>query len=169
MNYRSILAQLACFAFLVWSGVVLHHDISHALLSIASCLAIYWLAMAVCSSKKGRWIFYIPISLVICQVSITIKRGLMDVGFRNLALENPTGMILGDIIYGFKAASFTIGRVFGGVYEVMALDKYRTVQDLNIRIFTYLIMAIVMTCYIARRPARITAEFRDERLLPARA
>jgi len=152
-QYKLSLHQLRGFAELVFVGVVLRHDSYHIFLAIASCLAVYALAMTICDSKKGRLFFYLPLSLAVCQLAVTVKKGVMDIGFRKMALENPTGVLAGDVVYGFKAVYMTIWKVFGGVYEAFGLDEYSTIESLNYRFITFLVMAVIMGCYILKRPA----------------
>ncbi len=168
-QYKLSLNQLRGFAELVGIGCFLRHDSYHIFLAIASCLAVYALAMTVCNSKKWRLVFYLPISLAVCQLSITFKKGVMDMGFRKLALENPTGVLFADIVYGFKAAYMTIGGIFGGMYEAFGLDKYSTIESLNYRFITFIVMAIIIACYITKRPARQPIEDFDGGGMPVPA
>ena len=147
--------QLERFALIVVVGIFIDHDSYNIFLAIASCLGVYALAMTVCDSKKYRLLFYLPMSLIVCQLSVTLKKGLMDLGFKKMALENPTGVLVADILYGFKAVYMTVGKVFGGVYEAFGLDKYSTIESLNYRFLTFIIMAFILGGYILKRPSAV--------------
>ena len=168
MFYRISFNQIRTFAEICFLGIVLQHDSYHAFLAIASAMLAYFLALSLFSSKFWRFIMFVLFSVSICQLSVTIKKAVMDVGFRQVAREKPLGVLFGDMVYGFKAVLMTIGKVTGAFYNAWGLDQYSSIESLNYRFFTILVMMIIMGAFIIKKPEIKLAQLPAE-TIPATA
>ena len=153
MFYKISFNHIRTFAEISFLGVVLNHDSYHAFLAIASAMFAYFLALSFFVSKFWRVFMFGLFSVIICQLSVTIKKAVMDVGFRQIAQEKPFGVLFSDGVYGFKAVFMTIGKVTGSFYRAWALDEYSSLESLNYRFFTILVMMLIMWVFIIKKPA----------------
>ena len=149
MDWKKI-AKIETFGIVVMLGIMIDHDSYQVFLAIASAIVAYFLARTLFKGKGARFIFFVPIAIAICQLSVTLKRAVMEIGFKQAALENPTGYLFADVLYGFRHVIMTVGRTFGAFAEVIGLDEYSSIESLNYRFFTIIIMIVVMAIFILK-------------------
>lgn len=148
MNYKKI-AKIEFFLNMATLGIFLKHDSFHMFLAIAAAMLAYFFA-AVFSSKKARFLFFVPVSIVVCQLSVTLKRGIMEQGFKEALRGNPFGYLVADMIYGFKHVVITAMKAFWGFTEAVVYDRYSSIESLNYRFFTIIVMIVIMTIFILK-------------------
>jgi len=143
MNYKK-LCQLQLFLNAVLLGIGIDHDSYNMFLAIASAVAVYIVARACFKSKGGRLLFFVPMSVVVCQLSVTLKKAFMDEGFKQVMQQKPLGVLLADILYGFR---HVVETVFGSVQafgDALVYDQYSSIESLNFRFFTAIIMIVII-------------------------
>lgn len=156
MDYKKI-SQIETFLIVVALGIAVDHDSYHMFLAVASAITAYFLARTFFKSKGWRFAFFVPVAIAICQLSVTVKKAVMDYGFRRVLRENPTGVLFADVLYGFRHVITTVGKVFGAFAEVIGLDKYSSIESLNYRFFTVIVMIVVMTVFMLKERLPKTA------------
>jgi hypothetical protein len=83
------------FIDVVLLAAFLKQDSFQIFLALASLTAGYYIACFISRSRFWRLIMFIVISMVICQISITLKMGQLNEA-------NPTGALVADVAHGFK-------------------------------------------------------------------
>lgn len=156
MNYKKI-TQIQSFGIVTMLGIMIDHDSYQVFLAISSAIVAYFLARLLFPGKGARSLFFTFTAIAICQLSVVFKRAVMETGFKQAALENPTGYLLADVMYGFRHVITTVARVFGAFAEVIGLDKYSSIESLNYRFSTMIIMIVVMTIFILKERSLETA------------
>ena len=159
MNYKR-LCQLQAFGIVVMLGVGVDHDSYHMWLAIASAIAAYFLACSFFKSKVGRLLFFALVSVVFCQLSVTVKKAVMDGGFKQVLQQKPMGVLFSDVLYGFRHVAMTVYSSFGGLRDALVYDQYSSVESLNYRFFTIAIAIVVMAVFILKE--RTTREAQTE-------
>jgi len=159
MNYKR-LCQLQAFGIVVMLGVGVDHDSYHMWLAIASAIAAYFLACSFFKSKVGRLLFFALVSVVFCQLSVTVKKAVMDGGFKQVLQQKPLGALFADILYGFRHVVETAFGSIGAFSDALAYDNYSTIESLNYRFFTIVIAIVVMAVFILKE--RTTREAQTE-------
>ncbi len=149
MDYKKI-AKIQTFGIVAVLGIMIDHDSYQVFLAIASAVVAYFLACTIFKGKGARFLFFVPAAIAICQLSVTLKRAVMETGFKRAALENPIGYLFADVLYGFRHVITTVGKAFGAFAEVIGLDKYSSIESLNYRFFTIIVMIVLLTIFIFR-------------------
>lgn len=152
MYYKINLNQIRTFLEIGFLGIVLHHDSYHAFLAIVSAMLAYFLTLSIFSSKFWRFTMFTILAVTFCQLSVTVKKAVMDVGFRQIALEKPFGVLFADAVYGFKAIFVIVGKFWGSMYEAIGLNEYSSLESLNYRFLTLLMMMIVLWAFMLKKP-----------------
>lgn len=156
MNYKKI-TQIQSFGIVTMLGIMIDHDSYQVFLAISSAIVAYSLVHILFKGKGARFLFFTFIAIAICQLSVVFKRAVMETGFKRAAFENPTGYLFADVLYGFRHVITTVARVFGAFAEVIGLDKYSSIESLNYRFSTIIIMIVVMTVFILKEKSLETA------------
>ncbi len=149
MNYEKI-ARFEFFMIVAALGIFVPHDSCQMFLAVASAIAAHFFARVVFSSKGARLFFFIPTAVTICQLSVTLKRAITEHGFRQALTKNPFGFLVADTIYGFRHIVITGLKALWGFKEAIAYDKYSTIESLNYRFFTIIVMIVVMAVFILK-------------------
>ena len=152
-KYGLSLKQLVIWVLITFFAIKWQHDIYQALLAVSTSLAVYFIVLNIWKNKASRLVMFILISMCFCQSSVTVKRALMYEGFLRTFKENPFGVLVADIFYGFRHLVFTVIEALGGVHQALANDYYSTLEQLNYRFMTLAIMWIVLSVYILLKPA----------------
>lgn len=148
MNYRKI-SQISFFLNVAILGIFLRHDSYNMFLAIAAGMFVYFFAF-IFSGKLARFLFFVPCSIAVCQLSITLKRAIMEDGFEEVLKANPLGYLVGDIAYGFRHVVTTLVEFLRGTSEAIQFDQYSTLGSLNYRFFTIIVMIVIMTIFILK-------------------
>ena len=151
------------FALVLFFGIIFDHDLYQALLAVASGMLVYFLALNLIRSRAGRFVFFVLGTVAITQLSVTVKRAVMDVGFKTVLKDNPTGVLFADILYGFRHVVITVGNAFGAIHQALGLDKYSSAEQLHIRFFALIFVLAIWSVYLlkqkpAPKPTPVTAE-----------
>ncbi len=149
MNYKKI-AQFEFFMIVAALGIFVSHDSYQMFLAIASAIGAYFFACTIFQSKGARFFFFIPTAITVCQLSVTLKRAITEHGFKQALRTNPFGFLVADTIYGFRHIVTTGLKAFWGFTEAIAYDRYSTIESLNYRFFTIIIMIVVITVFILK-------------------
>lgn len=155
MDYKKI-AQIEFFLIMAALGIFVEHDSYHMFLAIGSAMFTYFFACIIFRGKGARFMFFIPATVVVCQLSVTFKRAIIEQGFREAVNGNPTGFLFADILYGFRHIVTTVLNAFWGFKEVIAYDKYSSIEALNYRFITIIIMLVIMTIFILKKEPSIS-------------
>ena len=147
MNYKKI-ARVEFFMIVAALGIFVPHDSYQMFLAIASAVAAYFIACVLFQSKGARFFFFIPCIVAICQLSVTMKRAITEDGFKQTLSKNPFGFLVADTLYGFRHIVTTALKAFWGFTEVIAYNQYSSIESLNYRFFTMIIMIMVMAVFI---------------------
>jgi len=149
MDYKKI-ARVEFFGIVAALGIFVSHDSYQMFLAIASAIAAYFIACILFQSKGTRLFFFVSCAVTICQLSVTLKRAVREDGFRQALAKNPFGFLVADTIYGFKHVVITALKAFWGFSEAIVYDKYSSIESLNYRFFTIIVMIVVMAVFIFR-------------------
>jgi len=149
MDYKKI-AQCEFFVIIAALGIFVSHDSYQMFLAIASAITAYFFACIIFQSKGVRLFFFIPTAITICQLSVILKRAIIEHGFKQALKTNPSGLLIADTIYGFRHVVTTILKAFWGFTEAIVYDRYSTIESLNYRFFTIIIMITMITVSILK-------------------
>ena len=149
MNYRKI-AQFEFFVIVAALGIFVPHDSYQMFLAIASAIAAYFFVCLIFQSKGARFLFFVPTAVAACQLSVTFKRAITEHGFKEVLRTNPFGFLVADIVYGFRHIATTALKIFWGFTEAIVYDRYSTIESLNYRFFTIIVMIVMMTVFILK-------------------
>jgi hypothetical protein len=108
LEYKNLFL-LHIFTDAVACAIFLKHDVYQVCLAIASLMAAYAITSFITKNRLRRVILFVLMSVVFCQVSITMK-------MNQLNDSNPTGAIAADIVHGFKRI-FDLRHVPGHIKE----------------------------------------------------
>ncbi len=156
MNYKKI-TQIQSFGIVTMLGIMIDHDSYQVFLAISSAIVAYFLVRILFKGKGARFLFFTFTAIAICQLSVVFKRAVMETGFKRAAFENPTGYLFADVLYGFRHVITTVAKVFGAFADVIGLDKYSSIESLNYRFFTIIVMIVVMAVFILKEKFQETA------------
>jgi len=151
--YKVNFNQMRTFAEIAFVGMFFTHDSYQMFLAIASAMLAYFFALSWINSKTWRFIAFTALAISICQLSVTVKKAVMDVGFRRMAVENPTGVLVSDVMYGFRAVYATLWRIPEAIYHAWGLDTYSTMESLNYRFLTLIVMLVSFSICILAKPS----------------
>lgn len=157
MNYRRI-CLTENFLVLWYLGIVVDHNSHNLFLGIAAALSGYFMAKVLFKGKLARILFLVPISVVICQFSITAKKAVMDEGFKQVLAEKPVGAFVADFLYGLKCTVETAYGAFGAVGEALANDQYAGVESLNYRFVAVAVAIVILTVFLLKERREVKAE-----------
>ncbi|MBT3397856.1 hypothetical protein HOA55_04610 [archaeon] len=133
------------FVVVVTLGIALDHDSYHALLAVGSGMLAYFMTMCLIRHGKGKQIlFFAFMTIAFAQTSVTVKRAIMEEGFKKTLADNPLGVIVGDVVYGVQHVVMVIGDAWNGVYEAIQLSDYTTIEQMNYRFFTVFVMLLLL-------------------------
>lgn len=156
MNYKKI-ARIEFFGIIAALGTFVSHDSYQMFLAMASVIAAYFFARVIFQSKGARLLFFVPTAITICQLSVTMKRAITENGFKQALAKNPFGFLVADMVYGFRHIVTTALNAFRGFTEAIVYDQYSSIESLNYRFFTMIIMIVVMAVFILKERSLKTA------------
>jgi len=156
MNYKKI-ARVEFFVIVAALGIFVSHDSYQMFLAIASAIAACFIACVLFQSKGARFSFFVSSAVVICQLSVTMKRAITEDGFKQVLSKNPFGFLVADTIYGFRHIVTTALNAFRGFTEAIVYDQYSSIESLNYRFFTIIVMIVVTAIFILKEKFPETA------------
>lgn len=145
MNWKKCCVFLLFFNALQL-GLMLPHDSYQIFLAVASVMLAYGLACCLFKNKLLMLIFFVVISVTACQLSVTVRKAVLR--------QEPTGMLVGDAVYGFKHIPASINETWQGLKEVAKSDSYTTFEKVNYRFLTAgLLIPIMGIVLLVRKPS----------------
>ncbi len=127
MNWKKCCMFLFFFNVLQL-GFMLSHDSYQIFLAIASVMLAYGLTCCLFKNKLLMLIFFVVISVIVCQLSITARKAVLK--------EEPMGVLAGDVVYGFKHIPASLNDTWQGLKEAAKNDSYATLEKVNYRFLT---------------------------------
>jgi hypothetical protein len=124
------------------------------LLAVAAGMFTYFLTLSVIRTKPWRIAFFSTFTIVFAQLAVVCKRGMMDEGFKKVLQENPLGVLAADALYGLKHTIITLVNAFGATWQAIGYDQYSSLEQLNYRFFTAVVVILVLAIRMLRHPAR---------------
>jgi|GEM_PF-2268365 len=161
MNYKRI-SQIQFFVIAALLGIGVDHDSYNVFLAIASAVATYIVARAFFTSKIGRLLFFVPVSIIVCQLSVTAKKAVMDEGFKQVLQQKPLGAIFADVLYGFRHVAETVFGSIGAFSDALVYDQYSSIESLNYRFFTVAIAIVIIAFFILKEKRRTEESVPEE-------
>lgn len=144
MNWKKCCMFLLFFNALQL-GFMLPHDSYQIFLAIASVMLAYGLVRCLFKNKLLMLIFFVVISVTTCQLSVTARKAVLR--------EEPTGMLMGDAVYGFKHIPASLNDTWQGLKEAAKNDSYATLEKVNYRFLTAgLLIPIMGVILLVKKP-----------------
>lgn len=144
MNYRKLFLTLL-FVELAQLAVWFNHDIYQVFIALVSLMSAYYIACFITGSRLGRLVLFALIAVAVCQISVTAKKAQIDQSFNQQIRENPTGAVIGDIVYGFKKITgFYKTDIKESIVEIRNSDDYTALERINYRYATMAIFGLPM-------------------------
>jgi len=145
LNYKKILL-IHIFIDCVYLGLVLTHDSYHIFLAIASVMLAYGTVCLFINNRGWMLVCFVLFSITTCQLSITIRKTLVDQGFRQQLGVNPTGVLVADMVHGFKRVANCPSEVKSAFTEAGSGNTYVLLERINYRYLT-LVLLMPMTAF----------------------
>lgn len=128
------------------------HDSHQVFLAIATVMFAYWIACFFTRSKLLMIVSFLVISVTVCQLSVTAKRLQMDVEFRQQQTgQNATGVLVADVVHGFKKIGTCPGRIKNAFLEAKSSDKYSLLENINPRYATMVVLIPIGVVSLIRK------------------
>lgn len=127
MNWKKCCVFLLFFNVLQL-GLMLPHDSYQIFLAVASVMLAYGMSRCLFKNKLLMLIFFVVVSVTTCQLSVTARKAVLR--------EEPTGMLVGDAVYGFKHIPASLTETWQGLKEAAKNDSYTTLEKINYRFLT---------------------------------
>lgn len=142
INYKKFSSILLFLLCLSW-GMFLVHDFHHVFLAISALLLAYGTVCFLFEGKLSRIIFFMLISVILCQISVTAKRAIVDQEFRQQLKQDSAGVFVEDVIHGFCR----IAEV-GANDKSDNKDKRTFIERANSRYMTMVILGPIMVGFL---------------------
>lgn len=160
LNYKEIFF-IHLFVDAVLLALFLRHDSYHIFIAFASLMFSYKAACLITRSKIWMLILFVLISVTVCQVSVTGKKFLIDQDFNQELNQNPTGVLVADVVHGFKR----IGDLRNIPSEIREKSLYGFFESTNYRYLTMgLFFPFMGISLVMRKPDRENQENNKKRL-----
>lgn len=145
MNWKKCCVFLLFFNVLQL-GLMLPHDSYQIFLAVASVMLAYGMSRCFFRNKLLMLIFFVVISVTTCQLSVTARKAVLK--------EEPTGMLVGDAVYGFKHIPVSLIETWQGLKAAAKNDSYTTFEKINYRFLTAgLLIPIMGLVLLVRKPS----------------
>lgn len=148
INYKN-LSLFLLFLLCAVLGFSWEHDSYKAWLGVASAILATAFACCILNNKFSMLIFCAFFSIVFCQFSEVARKVVKNPEYReNFNQINPTGYLVGDVIYGIKRVKST--------YESELPEGINGVEQINYRYASVALAYIFISVptIISRRPDR---------------
>lgn len=150
LNYKKILL-VHIFLDCAYFGFVAKHDSYHIFLAIASVILAYAAVSLFISNKIWMLIFFVLISVTVCQLSVTGRKAVMDEDFKQQFENNPTGVLVGDVLHGFKRMMHIPTELKNAFVEVKNGNTYSLFENMNYRYLTMFLFMPLMAVFLVLR------------------
>ena len=128
-------------------GFSLEHDSYKACLGIGSAILATAFTCCVLNNRFLMLVFCAFFAIVFCQLSEVARTSVKNPEYRqNFNQINPTGYLVGDVVYGTKRIKKTYSNVVEAVGEIKEGNDYKALGQMNYRYFfaaaTYSIISV---------------------------
>jgi len=147
LNYKKLLVAHLFVDFLLLA-IFLRHDSYHVFLAIVAVMSAYAIVSFAARSKIWMLLMFMLISVVICQVSVTVKKSQLDPEFSLEVQENPTGAIVADVVHGLKRIYGCPSEIKQAFIEAKNDETYSLLEDINYRYLTMLVLMPLMALFL---------------------
>lgn len=131
MNDKKMIWLLTFVIFLLLS--CLPHDIYQIGLAGVSIMLFGQIAM-IFNSRWTRTAVYCIGGIACAQIGVTLRQGFMIDGFYKTFAARPLGMIVGDVIYGFRQIFVNVYLSVVGMSEAIMYKDLSVFNTLNYRL-----------------------------------
>lgn len=153
LNYKKILL-IHIFVDCVYLGLVLTHDSYHIFLAIASVLLAYAIVCLFINNRMWMFVCFVLFSITTCQLSVTVRRTLVDQEFRQQLGINPTGALVADVVHGFKRIADCPAEIKSAFIEARNGSKYALIEGINYRYLALVLLMPIMALSLLFRETR---------------
>lgn len=142
INYKKFSDILLFLLCLSWAFMV-KHDICQVFLAASSLMFAYGTARFVFEGKISMVIFFIIFAVVLCQISPTAKKAMVDQEFREQLKQDSVCIFFGDIAHGFPRIAEA-----GANDKSDNKDKRTFIERANPRYLTMAVLGPIMIFFM---------------------
>lgn len=120
--------------------ILLQNEIYQVFIPLAVGLFSFALASFLFKSRIISVVFFVLISVPLCQFAVTAKKAQTDEVFREELKTDSVGMFVADYVHGFKRTIGIRKELKDGIIEAKNGDDYTKLENINPRYATMLIV-----------------------------
>jgi len=125
----------------------LRHDVYQVGLAVSSTMFCLWIAL--CFERKfARIVILVGGSITLAQISVLVRRAFLEEGLWATAKKNPFGLIVGDVIYGFKSIVLSLVSTIHAVIKAVGWSDYASIESLNYRFVVTAWLLVCLSVYL---------------------
>lgn len=156
MYYKRI-AQVETFLLMALLAIFIKHDVYRVFIAIASLMFAYTVVCVCVHGRFLRMFLFVLLSVVVCQLSVTGRKALMDQEFKEQLKEDSTGVFVGDVAHGIKRIIACPRGIKDAIAEAKRDDSYSLLGAMNFRYATMVSLgSFMLICLPLKRRQKIS-------------